>query len=142
VHGQGQDTDELGRFEHPDAEPAAGMHDHLSGTEGADLGQAAHEAGKGVLGYREQDEVHADDDLGYLAARHPRQQLGGAGLRLLADRGDRGHGVTGPVEGGTEDGTDPTGAHDAHGEPRRTVLAGRVVGCTHDARTYPGRMDR
>ena len=140
MYGQRQDADELGGFEDADAVAAAGVDDDLTGPERADLGQAAHQAGQRLVGNGEQDEV---DALMTTWARQGSVRPGavrGARPRLLADRRDRGHLVAGAMQGGTQDGTDPARADDAHGEPRRVVLARRAVECAHDGRTYPGRM--
>ena len=45
--------------------------------------------------------------------------------------------MAGAVEGSTQDGTDPACADHAHREPRRVVLARRVVECAHDGRNLP-----
>ena len=137
---QRQHADQLGRFEDADAVTAAGVDDDLPGAEGADLGQAAHQARQGVVGDGEEDEVHLGDDLGHVADRYAREEVRGPRPGLLAHGGDRGHLVAGAVEGGAQDGADPARADDAHREPRRVVLARRVVECAHDGRTYPGRM--
>ena len=140
MEGQGQDADELGGFEDADAVAAAGVDDHLTGPERADLGQSADQAGQRLLGHSEQDEVDVLDDLRDVADGDGREQLGGARQRLLADRRHRRDLVTRAMERGTEDGADPARADDPHGEPRWAVLARRAVVCTHDGRTYPGRM--
>ena len=133
---QGEDTDELGRFEDTHAVATAGVDDDLSRPEGADLGQAADQARQRLVRDGDEHEVDVGDDLRDVADSGTGKQVGGAGAGLLADRGERRHGVARPVERGAEHGPDPACADDPHAEPRRAVLAGGGVECAHVARTY------
>ena len=82
----------------------------------AGLGEAGDEAGQGVVGNGEDDEVGGGDDLVGRQQRDAGQQAGGA---LGGGGGETGGGddvVAGGGEGGAEDGADSAGADDAHAE--------------------------
>ncbi|GAA3224165.1 hypothetical protein GCM10020256_32840 [Streptomyces thermocoprophilus] len=67
-----------GRVEDARAVPPGGVHEQLPGPYGAGLGEAGHQAGQGVVGDGQQDQVGAAEHLGGRHERHVGQQLCGA----------------------------------------------------------------
>ena len=116
VQRQRQDAGPLGGGEHGEAVRAGGVEGQLAGPPGAGLGQAGDQAGQGVVGNGEDDQVGGGDDLVGGQQRDAGQQAGGA----FGGGGGETRGgddvVAGGGERGAEDGADTAGADDAHAE--------------------------
>ncbi len=114
--------------EHLRAVPPRGVHEQLSRAHGTGLGEAVDEAGQGVVGHGQQDEVGAREHLVRANQRHVGQQRAARRRRGVRDPGDGDRAVPGELEGGGQGGPDAARADDADGEASGAVPAGSWLG--------------
>ena len=116
VQGQRQHPGLLGGGQHADPGRTGGVAGQLAAAPGAGPGEPGDQAGEGVVGDGQHDEVAGGHHLVGAHQRHPGQQPGGAlGGRGGQARG-RDHLVAGGGERGAEDGAHPAGADHAHAQ--------------------------
>jgi hypothetical protein len=93
------------------------VHHELSDLPGPRGAQAGDQSRESIVRHCQQNQLGPGHDAFDLRNRHAWQQRLGARPRLIAHRRDGHQTVASPLEGGTQDGTDPARADDTDVEP-------------------------
>jgi hypothetical protein len=106
-----------GRLQHPDAVPAAGVHQQPARQFRAGGRQPRDQAGESIVGHGQQDQLRARRDLLRIAERDAGQAAVSTADRSLRDAGCGYHRVPRPGQHGAERRPHPAGPYDADPEP-------------------------